>query len=444
MYQNLDGAALRLCGWLFGTICLVLASTSSAAMRIVITGGVDVARPIAILPFKVTGDSSVPQDVASIIADDLANSGRFKPIELAKMSQIPSSFAEVDPTLWRKLGVEAVIIGQITKEENGQFLVSYQLINTADLSGKQKPILEQNKYRVEGIWLRHSAHTISDMVFERLTGVKGAFRTRMAYVVHLENTTYPYELRVADYDGHNSFMVFQSPAPIMSVAWAPDGRRLAYVTFEGGVSALMLHDVTNNKRRRLSAFPRHNGAPAFSFDGKEMALALSKDGSLKVYRLDLASGKMGRLTEGMSNDTEPAWHPDGKSIIFTSDRSGHPEIYQLNLLTGQVQRLTWEGGQNQCGKLSPDGRTLVMVNRGVDGYHIAKQDLVTGSVTILTETFLDETPTIAPNSTMIVYGCTERDGKGVRLVSMDGRVKRRLLTEDGQVKFPAWSPYLQQ
>jgi TolB protein len=425
------------------TITLLYAPLLQAEVRIVITEGAKTARPIAVVPFKWQGAGEVPQDISAIIASDLRHSGLFNPLAINQLPQRPSTVSALDPACWRALGIDTVVIGQIQPGKADHFLISYQLIDVTQLSRTTGSVLEQNQCQVTAEWLRYAAHRISDSIFEKLTALKGAFNTRIAYVVQTHQGQYPYELRLSDYDGHHQKTIYRSSAPMMSLAWSPDGRQLAYVTFEHQRSELILHDLASKKRKQLAAFPRHNGAPAFSFDGTKLALALSKGGSLKIYLLDLKNEKMIRLTEGLSNDTEPAWHPDGRSLIFTSDRGGHPEIYQIQLADSQIQRLTWEGLQNQGGKISPDGRSLIMVNRGSDGYHIAKQDLETGRVQVLTSTFLDQTPSISPNGTMIIYSSTEQPGKVLQLVSMDGRFKARLLATEGQVKFPAWSPYLQ-
>lgn len=424
---------------LFAGLMMLVTAVASAEVRIVIDQGVDTARPIAVVPFKWTGSGNPPDNVAEIVAADLRNSGKFNPIPPARMPQQPSSTSEVNPALWSVMGIDAIVVGQVQAGADGNYLISYQLVDTA---GSPGTVLETNQYRVTKQWIRYAAHTISDMVFERLTGIKGAFRTRIAYVVQTNGGRYPYELRVSDYDGFNQFVVHRSPEPIMSPAWTKDGRKLAYVTFENRRSQLMMQDLSTSQRKVLTSFPRHNGAPSFSPDGTKMAFALSKDGSLKLYVMDLASGQIRRVTEGRFNDTEPSWYPDSQSIAFTSDRGGRPQIYKLNLASGAVERLTWEGAQNQNGEISPDGKALYMVSSAGSGQHIAKQDLDTGSVEVLTNTFLDETPSVSPNGIMLIYGSTQGLGRVLNLVSTDGRFKARVPATDGQVKFPAWSPYL--
>ena len=399
-------------------------------VRIVIDEGVDGARPIAVVPFA----GSAPENIGKIIADDLRNSGKFNPISEARMPQKPTSASEVNPEAWTALGIDAVVVGQVTSTGSG-YNISYQLVDTVGASGTPGTVLVQNSYTVTDKWLRYGAHTVSDEVFEKLTGIRGAFRTRIAYVVQKNGGSQPYEVRVADYDGDNQFIVNRSSQPIMSPAWSPDGKRLAYVSFENKKSQLVVQDLGSGARKVVASFPGHNGAPAFSPDGSRLAFASSQDGTLNIYVMSANGGAVTQLTRGSGNNTEPSWSPDGNSILFTSDRSGSPQVYLMSASGGSASPI---GGRGSA-QISGDGKMLVMIN---GNNNVVKQDLSTGASEILSTSFLGESPSISPNGIMIIYSSTQGLGKVLQLVSADGRFKASLPGSNGQVKFPAWSPYL--
>lgn len=411
---------------------------AESEVRIVVDDGVDNARPIAIVPFKWNGTGDQPIDVAKIIKDDLRNSGKFNPINPVYMPQQPTSSNEVIPESWTKLGIDAVVVGQITPNDKG-YGIAFQLVDTLGISGNPGSVLLQKQYSVTKKGLRLGVHTISDDIFLQLTGIRGAFRTKIAYIVQKDGGNNPYQLRVADYDGHNQMIVYSSADPLMSPAWSADGKRIAYVTFENNKSQLVMKTLTTGKRQILASFPGHNGAPAFSPDGTKLAFASNKDGVLNIYILNLQTNAITQLTHNSGNNTEPSWSSNGESIIFTSDRTGRPQVYSMSSIGSNVTQLT-SNGMNYSGSLTPDGETLVMVSND----HIVTRNLVTGDEKMLSSTFLDETPSISPNGLMIIYSSTQGLGKVLQLVSLDGRFKARLPGSDGQVKFPAWSPYLYQ
>ncbi|MGL9769742.1 MAG: Tol-Pal system beta propeller repeat protein TolB [Sodalis sp. (in: enterobacteria)] len=408
-------------------------------VRIEITKGVDTARPIGVVPFKWVGPGAASEDIGSIVAADLRNSGKFNPLDTSRLPQQPTTASEVTPAAWMALGITAVVVGQVQPSGTDSNVVTYQLIDTSSNPGD---VLAQNQFKVARRWLRYAAHIASDETFEKLTGIKGAFRTRIAYIVQIEGGQYSYELRIADYDGYNQTPVYRSSQPLMSPAWSPNGSKLAYVTFERGRSALVIQTLDSGAIRQIANFPQHNGAPSFSPDGRKLVFALSKTGSLNLYVMDLESGHICQVTDGCNNDTEASWFPDSQTLAYTSDQGGHPQIYKININGGTPQRLSWIDSQNQNANVSSDGKFLAMVNTNKGVQHITKLDLTTGAVQILTDTFLDETPSIAPNNTMVVYSTSQGLGSVLQLVSADGGFKTRLPVTDGQVKFPAWSPYL--
>ncbi|WP_373778233.1 Tol-Pal system beta propeller repeat protein TolB [Glaesserella sp.] len=399
---------------------------ADADVVISVDEGVSSAQPIAVVPFKTTG--GVPADVAQIISDDLRNSGKFSPIPVARMKEQPGSVGEVNSQNWTDLGVDTIVVGQVSPAAGG-FNIAYQLVDTLSTPAT---VLTQGSFNVSAAQIRLGAHTVSDQVFEKLTQIRGAFRTKIAYVV--QRGVSSYQLRVSDYDGFNAFTVVNSKEPLMSPEWSPDGSKLAYVTFENKKSQVVVHDLRSGSRKVVGSLKGHNGAPSFSPDGSRIAFASGQDGLLNIYVTGVGGGTPKQLTSGAGNNTEPSWSPDGSTILFTSDRAGTPQVYQMGSSGGGASLV----GGNGSGKISSDGKNLIMVS----GDKIVRRDLASGSTEVLSSTFLDESPSISPNGTMIIYSSTKGVSKVLQLVSADGRFKANLPGAGGQYKFPAWSPYL--
>ncbi|MCT8619125.1 Tol-Pal system beta propeller repeat protein TolB [Glaesserella parasuis] len=398
-------------------------------VRISIDQGVSMAQPIAVIPFKAMG--GVPDDVAQIIADDLRNSGKFTPLDRASLPAQPSSAVEVNPEQWTNIGIDNVVVGQVSVVGGG-YNIAYQLVDTLGTSGAAGNVIVQGSFNVPAAQMRLGAHTVSDQVFEKLTQIRGAFRTKIAYVV--QRGVSSYELRVSDYDGFNAFTIVKSKEPLMSPEWSPDGSKLAYVTCENKKSQVVVHDIRSGARKVIGSLRGHNGAPSFSPDGSRVAFASNQDGVLNIYVTGVGGGSPRQLTSNAGNNTEPSWSPDGGYILFTSDRGGLPQVYQMSSSGGGASLI----GGSGSGKISADGKNLIMVS----GDRIVRRDLVSGSTEAISSTFLDESPSISPNGTMVIYSSTKGVSKVLQLVSADGRFKANLPGAGGQYKFPAWSPYL--
>ncbi|VEJ09598.1 Tol-Pal system beta propeller repeat protein TolB [Actinobacillus delphinicola] len=420
----------------FGVLFLLQTAKAESEVRIVIDGGSVFARPIAVVPFHWNGQGSKPIDISSIVAADLTNSGMFQAYPTQSMPQQPNSATQVKPAEWAKLGIGNVVVGQITPNGNS-YAVAFQLVDTLGVSGAAGRVLLQKQYLIPASKIRVGAHTISDAIFQQLTGVKGAFRTKIAYVIQENSGDRPYQLRVADYDGHNQHIIFRSAEPIMSPAWSADGRKMAYSSFENQQSRLIMQDLATGQRNVIVQGPGHHGAPSFSPDGTTLAFSSSKDGKLNIYLYNLSTHQITQLTQNAGNNTEPSWSADSQHIIFTSDRNGNPQVYMMNRDGSDVQQLTNQG-LNYSGQLTSDGKNLIFISND----HLVKKNLETGTKQLLTTTFLDESPSLSPNDLMIIYSSTQGLGKVLQLVSADGHFKARLPSGDGQVKFPAWSPYL--
>ena len=440
----------------FNVLNFNLVKAAEDMLEIRITQGIDDARPIAIIPFTFQGTGQPSQVVDRIVAADLNRSGKFRPVAISDMPEQPKSSQDVDFKKWRSMGVEAVVTGTITALSNGNYRVAYELVDIFQGSAKKQislksgelvqnssSLLLSRQATVTDGSLRMYSHQISDAIFYKLTGVRGAFATRIAYVAVNKKKKNPYQLYVADSDGYAPQRLMASYEPVMAPNWSPDARKLAYVSFENGNSEVWTQDIYTGVRKKVSYFKGINSAPSWSPDGKFLAISLSKDGNSEIYTLNVEANKFKRITHNDAIDTEPSWSPDGKYLIFTSDRGGHPQIYRKEIgKTSRPKRLTWEGDYNAGSSYTSDGKHIIMVHRNRGVYHIATQELANGFVNVLTDTQLDESPSLAPNGSMIIYSTLYRDRQVLAAVSVDGRFKARLPSTTGGVRAPAWSPYL--
>ena len=422
------------------TALLLLPLTSPrATLEIEITQGVNSAVPVAIVPFAWLGQGEAPAtDVADVISADLGRSGRFKPIPVKSMLEKPLDAAAVNFTNWSVLGVNDLVIGRIKPGENNSYTVEFQVFNVYTKQQLMGYSVITTLPR-----LRYTAHVISDTIYQKLTGERGAFTTRIAYVEI--STAEHYSLILADADGFAAQAITESKSPIMSPAWSPDGKQIAYVSFEDIQPGIYLQNLSTGQRALLSKQTGINGAPWFSPDGKWLALTLSTSpGNPDIYLMNLASKQLRRITTSDAVDTEPVWSPDGQYLYFTSDRGGTPQIYKVSVQGGEPQRVTFDGSYNACPRVSPDGKLLAMVHREEGHLHIAVMDLASGTLQTLTDGDLDKSPSFAPNGDMIIYEATYRDRGVLSEVSVDGQVRERLSERQGgvDVHAPVWGPFL--
>lgn len=401
------------------------------------------ATPIVIVPFG--WQSASPQDpandMASIIRSNLNRSGQFRSLDLDRIVERPTQLDQVRWDLWRQQRQNYLVVGRVLDNPDATQRVEFQLANV--LTGEQMLSLALQSRRGEE---RSVAHQISDLIYEKITGIRGAFWTRIAYVTATGlGNSIRYRLVVADSDGFNPQNIVQSNEPLMSPAWSPDGRRLAYVSFERGNSAIYIQEIATGARRLVSSFKGINGAPAFSPDGNRLALALSRTGNPEITILDLATNQFTQLTRNLAIDTEPVWMPDGRELLFTSDRGGRPQIYRVSADGGDAARVSFQGEYNARVSVSADGQRWAMVQGNRNVYRIAVIDRKLGdSARIITDGRLDESPTFAPNGSMILYASREGVRGVLYAVSADGRVKQRLAYADGDVREPSWSPFRQR
>jgi len=430
--------------WLF---LLIFYFHTAYALEIEIKGGYQSANPIAVVPFSWGQANQSPVDIAKIIRSDLARSGQFSPLRLNQLPERPSHKDAVDFSRWKNTEAEQLVIGAVTPVGQKKYELVFQLLDI--FSGQE---IIAYRYTVEEKNLRRLAHQISDKIYEKLIHSRGAFDTLIAYVV-VNNNRDPkkrvYTLAIADSDGFGEKVILKSKKPIMSPAWSPNGKRLAYVSFEKNRSVVYIQELKTGKRKAIAQFKGINSAPRWSPDGRRIALTLSKDGNSEIYVMYLASGVLQRITNHYAIDTEAAWSPDGRSLVFTSDRAGKPQIYRVDInqhgRVGHPVRITHKGNYNSRASFSPDGRQLAFVTRENGSYRVAIMDLESRSLQVLTRSKLDESPSYAPNGKIVLYA-TELRGRGIlEAVVVDGsHSPQRLRVLSGDVREPAWSPYRSQ
>ncbi|MHB1247808.1 MAG: Tol-Pal system beta propeller repeat protein TolB [Polaromonas sp.] len=411
----------------------VLASSAApvlAQFRVEVSGVGLTQLPIAIVPFK--GEAQAPQKIGGIVKADLERSGMFRAVEAAGL--VADENTRPDLASWRQKGADALVTGSVSPLADGRFDVRLRLwdiVRGQDFGGQS--------YTVSSADLRLSAHRLSDFVYEKLTGEKGIFSTRIAYVT---KNAQRYNLWVADSDGEGAQSALTSPEPIISPAWSPNGAQLAYVSFESRKPVIYSHDVATGKRRLLANFRGSNSAPAWSPDGKQLVATLSREGGSQIYAVSLDGAPPRRLTQSSSIDTEPAYSPDGTALYFVSDRGGAPQIYRMSPTGGNPERVTFTGTYNISPAISPDGRWLAYVSRVDGAFKLQVMELATGTVSSITDTAADERPSFAPNSRLIVYATQQQGKEALMTTTLDGKIKARLSSgAGGDIREPDWGPF---
>ena len=425
---------------LIALLVLAVPALGSAQVLDIEVTGVAQPTPVAVVPFGWEGDApEMPLDVVKVISDDLLRSGRFAPIDEAKMLQKPTDGADVDFQDWGFVGVEAVVVGKVIQTGANAYTLQFQLF---DVFGRRQLV----GYRMPASrgTMRGAAHRAADMIYEKLTGIKGVFGTKVAYVTaKQQGEGRLYSLVVSDQDGFNEHTIMESKDPIMSPAWSPDSRQLAYVSFEGSKSSIFVQTLRTGNRFKVSSKPGINGAPSFSPDGRKLVVTLGGiDGNLDIHVLDINSRQTTRLTTHRAIDTEGTWSPDGRYIYFTSDRSGGPQVYRVRATGGSPERVTFEGSYNARPRLSPDGKRMAVVHNDRGNFRIAIMDLELKDLLVLSTGRQEESPSFAPNSDSLIYATRQGINGVLETESDDGLIRQKMASRaGGDVREPVWSPF---
>ena len=436
--RGLDNAAMNLCRILQASLgriaqvalyALCFSLNAQAQFRMEMTGVGLTQLPISVATFK--GEDTAPQKIGAIVLADLERSGQFRGVDAAGV--LLDETSRPDMSAWRQKSADSLVTGSVTRLADGRFDVRFRLwdvVRGQDYGGLS--------YAVTQADLRLTAHRVADFIYEKLTGERGIFSTRIAYVTKAGAR---HTLWVADSDGENAQTALGSPEPIISPAWSPNGTQLAYVSFESRKPVVYVHDVLSGKRRLVANFKGSNSAPAWSPDGRWLAVTLSREGGSQLFVIDANGGEPKRLAQSGSIDTEPAYSPDGKSLYFVSDRGGGPQIYRMGASGGNAERVTFTGSYNISPALSPDGRWLAYISRVNGAFKLQVMELGSGNINQITETGSDESPSFSPNSKLIVYATTVQGREALMTSTLDGKIKARLTGQSGDIREPHWGPF---
>ena len=429
-------------GFLVLVLNLLCITPSQASLTIDVTLWLDNATPISVVPFEWRGTGKEPLHMTDVVSGDLQRSGRFAPMAEKNMIELPHDGREVNYATWRNLKMKYLVVGKMQMLGNDSYQLQFQLMDVDQ--GKQ---VIGHSFQATGSQLRRLSHHISDLIYEAITGERGAFDTYLAYITVLRDKKgkSTYQLAISDSDGYNEQILLTSHMPILHPAWSPDSKQLAYISYASGRPQIYVQNIYTKQTQQLTNFPGSSLSPAWSPNGRRMAMALSKDGNSEIYIMDLITRQLYRITNNYAIDVEPTWTPDGRNLIFMSDRGGRAQLYRVAVgdtgPLGTPTRITFDGTENMRPDVSPNGKSLAMVNNTGGRYRIAVLDLETEQLSILSDGYLDDSPSFSPNGSMIIYS-TQLDGKGVlAVVSADGHASQKLRFLQGEVRQPAWSPY---